>query len=74
MPLVTWNDEYSVHDEVDGQHKKFFALINKLDEVKPSNRKALGAVLDELIDYAAYHFSPKNASCSGTSSRNCRTM
>ncbi|MGD0094080.1 MAG: bacteriohemerythrin [Planctomycetota bacterium] len=58
MSLACWKDEYSVHvAEIDGQHKQFFTLINKLDKVKNGDRAALGIVLNELLDYATYHFS-----------------
>ncbi|MCY3018994.1 MAG: bacteriohemerythrin [Planctomycetota bacterium] len=56
--MISWKDDYSVHVKaIDGQHKKFFALINKLATIKSGERAAIGTVLDELIDYATYHFS-----------------
>jgi len=58
MALVCWKDEYSVHVKViDEQHKWFFELINRLATVKNGDSPALGAILDELLDYAVYHFS-----------------
>jgi hemerythrin len=58
MELVQWQEDYSVQiDEIDAQHKKFLAIINKLADVEPANRDGLGIALDDLLDYATYHFS-----------------
>ncbi|HEY3322888.1 MAG TPA: bacteriohemerythrin [Planctomycetota bacterium] len=58
MAMVEWNENLSVKiDEIDEQHKKFLDIINKIAETKPGDRTKVGELLNDLIDYAAYHFS-----------------
>ena len=58
MDLVKWQEEYSVHvDAIDEQHKRFLAIINKLAQVQATDRDAVGIAMDDLLDYAAYHFA-----------------
>jgi len=58
MALVCWKDEYSVHvQDIDEQHKWFIALINRVATARSGDSAALGAILDELLDYAIFHFS-----------------
>lgn len=64
--LFTWEPIYSVNvKELDEQHKKIFAIINRVFEMKKiySPDKPVAAVMDqvkeilkELEDYGSYHF------------------
>lgn len=58
---LTWTLEYSVHlEEIDDQHKRFFALIDALStllETKTIELDPLLIVLTHLCDYAFYHFA-----------------
>ena len=59
MPLLIWNENYSVKiSQIDTQHKKLVKLINELhDSMKAGKSKeVLGKILDELISYTGYHF------------------
>ncbi|EGB14820.1 hemerythrin-like metal-binding protein [Pseudodesulfovibrio mercurii] len=60
MHQIEWHDSHSVGvPSIDEQHKRLVALTNRLflaimDE---TGETALGDVLDELADYAVYHFT-----------------
>jgi len=59
MPLMTWNDEYSVKiNIIDGQHKKLIDLLNQLYDAMHSGKgkEVLGKTLDELVAYTKVHF------------------
>ena len=59
MPLMTWNNSFSVGiDEMDIQHKKLFNLTNKLFEAMQSGKgkEILHGVLSELASYTRVHF------------------
>ncbi len=60
MDVVKWRDEYLVNvDEIDGQHKRWLAMINafyaalKADRGKEATDKLLGG----MLEYTEYHFS-----------------
>lgn len=56
---MEWTEELSVNvKEIDDQHRKLIALINKLhDAMKAGQGKvALEGTLQELADYTVYHF------------------
>jgi len=61
MPLITWQESYALGiSEIDDQHKKIVELINRLFQMFSEHQipdEGLGAVLQELTDYANYHFS-----------------
>ncbi len=60
LALLTWSDKYSVNvKEIDDQHKKLIALLNELHGAMSvgKGKDAMSAVLKNLIDYTAYHFS-----------------
>ena len=60
MPLMTWNDKYSVNIRaIDEQHRKLFSLINELHEAmaKGQGKEVLGRILVDLASYTVYHFS-----------------
>lgn len=59
MALLEWSPEYSVNvTQMDEQHKNLVRMINELDESISSgtDKEAVKQVLDELLDYTAYHF------------------
>ena|SRR3972149_9404054 len=57
--LLKWNKLYSVNvKEIDDQHKKIFEIINRLYHVhKNIDKGDLEEILNELENYAKYHFS-----------------
>jgi hemerythrin len=60
MSLFDWKDSYKFGiTEIDNQHQKLFGIINHLyDLMRQSQAEPLiKSILQELIDYAAYHFS-----------------
>lgn len=59
MPLITWEESYSVKvPSIDEQHKKLIDMINELYEGVEQNspHDALGSVLAQLINYTEMHF------------------
>jgi hemerythrin len=59
MALVNWNDGMSVGVlAFDNQHKRLFAIINKLHDAMKDGRgkEVLDGVMLELVDYTVYHF------------------
>ena len=62
MALITWKDEYALGiSEIDTQHQKIVSIINQLfdmfSEHKTQDEASLTSILQELTDYADYHFS-----------------
>ena len=64
MPLIEWDNSYSVNNaEIDAQHKKLVALLNKLHDTllnAPSSQerdRVLADTLKEMCDYTRYHFN-----------------
>jgi len=65
MPLITWDDSFSINDiEIDNQHKKWISIANKLDDAL-MQRKELNEVtektLEAMIAYTHFHFSYEEA-------------
>lgn len=59
MPLLTWNDDFSVNnEELDSHHKRLFSILNSLyaECLKTDIEGCVGPKLDELLAYADYHF------------------
>lgn len=59
MPLINWNDSFSVNvAEIDQQHKKLISMINELsDAMKQGKGKdILGKIVNSLLGYTATHF------------------
>jgi len=59
MPLITWNDNYSVYNEaLDSHHKELVSILNRLYEecLDVDSQNCVGPKLDELLAYADYHF------------------
>lgn len=60
MALFEWTQEYSVSVVCfDTEHKKLFSLINELNEAMAEKRGrfVVARVLQELADYARWHFA-----------------
>ncbi len=60
MPVINWNDCYSVGiPQIDEHHQHLFFLVNQTYDkfISRDSAKNLAALFDELIDYATYHFS-----------------
>lgn len=60
MSLLTWSKSYDLGiTEIDKQHMRLMALINRLHDALVERRHddEVGAILDELIDYTKVHFA-----------------
>jgi len=60
MPIIEWQPEFKLNvDKFDEHHKHLIDLLNAVyDEFVNRNVKTnVSEILDELIDYATYHFS-----------------
>jgi hemerythrin len=59
MPFIVWNDRLSVGVAgIDHDHRRLVEILNDLYEAMGNgrNKQILGQLLDELVDYACYHF------------------
>jgi hemerythrin len=57
---LEWDEKYSVGVvQLDDQHKRMFATINKLLEAISTNTPEvhLGEIIDELLKYKKFHFA-----------------
>ena len=57
--FIKWSDEYSVGlKEIDEQHKKLIAIINKLYQAFTDRveNEVLGEILNDMAEYTDYHF------------------
>jgi hemerythrin len=64
MPLMTWKDEYSVHnEELDSHHRKLISILNSLygECLDVDNTNCVGPKLEELLAYTDYHFKAEVA-------------
>ncbi len=69
MSLVTWDASYSVNvSKCDEDHKKLFSLLNSLhDAMKEGHgNEVIQKVVQELANYARYHFSQEELLLSKT--------
>jgi len=60
MPVIEWSTSFELGiDEFDEHHKRLVYLLNMTYDgfTLEADRDELEAVLDELIDYATYHFA-----------------
>jgi len=60
MPLLAWNDSYSVGVEtIDQQHSGLFAIVNELHAamLKGQAQSVVGPLLDKLVKYTLEHFA-----------------
>ncbi|MGE0080352.1 MAG: bacteriohemerythrin [Thiohalomonadaceae bacterium] len=59
MGIFHWDSAYCVGiDQVDGQHERLVAIVNRLDEAVSIGGEAaqINGILQELLDYTRYHF------------------
>jgi len=58
IPGQSWNDSFLLNiDVIDNQHKKFFELFDLILALnKSKDAVKLSSVINELQDYARYHF------------------
>jgi hemerythrin len=59
MAFITWKDEYSVgNSEMDAQHQKLVAMINRMYEAMMSGKgkSEANGIVKEMIDYSKFHF------------------
>lgn len=64
MPLITWNDNYSVKvKQMDDQHKKLVDIINHLHDAMKAGKgkEAVDKVLTDLIAYTRTHFTSEES-------------
>ena len=64
MPLIEWNDAFSVgNQQLDGQHKKLLHIINTLHDAMKNGRgeEVILSVLKELQQYVQDHFKAEEA-------------
>ncbi|BCS52364.1 hemerythrin [Geobacter sp. SVR] len=62
--MAEWNDSFRLGvDQFDEHHRHLFSLFNKTYDifVLERPRHHLAPVLDELLDYATYHFAAEEA-------------
>ena len=60
MPIIEWSKSFELGiDEFDYHHKHLVDLLNMTYDrfTNGASHEELGAVLDELADYATYHFA-----------------
>jgi hemerythrin len=60
MPLIKWNDSYSVHvNQIDDQHKQLFKLLNDLHDamIVGKSKEILDDIFAQLVAYTQYHFT-----------------
>jgi len=60
MPLIEWSSRFELGVmEFDEHHKHFVSLLNKIHDYVTTGASydSLEAVLEELADYATYHFA-----------------
>ncbi len=64
MPIMEWIKDYELGiDQFDNHHKHLVSLINTIydDYTSEAPTETVGEVLNELIDYVAYHFSAEES-------------
>jgi hemerythrin len=64
MPLIEWDNAFSVgNQQLDEHHKKFFHILNILHDAMRSGDadEVLPTVLKELQQYVQYHFKAEES-------------
>lgn len=59
MDTISWKNEFSVGiNEIDNQHKKLLAMINRLiaEQKQLTDPKTIAELLTEMTEYAEEHF------------------
>ena len=60
MSVIPWSPRYAIGiTQIDEQHEHLFFLLNRLyyDFINGTSGQTLDSLIDELIDYATYHFT-----------------
>ncbi|MCX7823526.1 MAG: bacteriohemerythrin [Syntrophobacterales bacterium] len=60
MPLIRWDDSYSVGiDEIDLQHKHLLDMTNELYDAmrQKKGKTVMSQILDRMIEYGNVHFA-----------------
>lgn len=60
MSVIPWSPRYAIGiKQIDEQHEHLFFLLNRLyyDFINGTSGQTLDSLIDELIDYATYHFA-----------------
>jgi len=60
MPIVEWNDRFVLGvQQFDEHHQHLVGLLNSAydDFTADASAESVDAILDELVDYATYHFA-----------------
>lgn len=63
MPLINWDESFSVqNEEIDEQHKEWIGIINKMHDSMLNDdyntfRTNIEALIAEMVDYTGYHFA-----------------
>jgi len=72
IPGQSWNDSFLLNiDVIDNQHKKFFELFDLILVLnKSKDAVKLSTVIDELQDYAQYHFKTEETLMQNADSEN----
>lgn len=64
MPITIWNDSLATGiGQFDAHHKHLLDLLNTVyeDFVADAPAENIGRILEELMDYATYHFAAEEA-------------
>lgn len=64
MPVFEWNSSFEVGvQQFDSHHQHLVGLLNKVydDFTSGAPSENVGIILDELIDYATYHFTAEES-------------
>jgi len=72
IPGQSWNDSFLLNiDVIDNQHKKFFELFDLILALnKSKDAVKLSSVINELQDYAQYHFETEETLMQNADSEN----
>jgi hemerythrin len=72
IPGQSWNDSFLLNiDVIDNQHKKFFELFDLILALNRSkDATKLSSVINELQDYAKYHFETEETLMQNARSEN----
>ena len=72
IPGQSWNDSFLLNiDVIDNQHKKFFELFDLILALNKSKAAVeLSSVINELQDYAQYHFETEETLMQNADSEN----
>ncbi|WP_114239600.1 bacteriohemerythrin [Dyella sp. C9] len=63
MTALVWQEDLNTGiDVIDNQHRRIVAIVNALSDAQQrQDRRAVGEVLEELVDYTLSHFTFEEA-------------